>query len=62
MVTTEIKIWWLLTVPTNGLTNEKARRAWLPIVTRIDTKQQIMLRPNLSTRMPKSGEDTAEMV
>lgn len=52
----------LLTVPMKGLTKENANRAWLPMVIRMDTKQQTTFRPTLSTTIPKSGEETADIV
>ncbi len=50
------------TVPKNGLRKVNANIAWLAIVTRMDTKQHIRLRPSLSTTIPNRGEETAEIV
>jgi hypothetical protein len=58
MITTD----FILTIETYGLIKVKARRAWVPIDTRTDKNTQNTFLPTLSTRRPRGGDATADII
>ena len=52
----------VLTIATYGLRKVNASSAWQPMDARIDTNTQNTFLPTLSTRRPRSGDATADMI
>lgn len=53
---------FILTIATYGLTKVKARSEWQPMVTRTDKHTQNTFLPTLSTRRPRRGDATADIM
>lgn len=51
----------MVTMPMYGFKNVNARRTWANMVTNIDAKTHITLRPVLSTTSPNSGLATTDI-
>jgi len=52
----------VLTIGTYGLIKVNASSAWQPMDARIDTHTQNTFLPTLSTRRPRRGDATADMI
>ena len=52
----------VLTIGTYGLIKVNASSAWQPMEARIDIHTQNTFLPTLSTRSPRSGDATADMI